>query len=231
MELPFNYLGTLATAELLDGSDEERILAELDQACLDDLGRLKVMPADFYAGRTQLELSIWCVRRGFYCLPTSELIDWLRVRIEDERAIEISAGHGAIGRALGIPITDSRLHENPSIVRHYESIEQGVTRYPDDVERLTATEACEKYKPSIVIGAWVVHRYDPRQHDSQGGVQGVDEFSMLMKPFVTRYIHIGHRRVHGKKPLLRKLAPTEHALPGLYDRPSDPGAVVWEWVK
>ena len=231
MEMPYDYQGAIAAAQLLDGSGEERILQELDQACLDEEGRLKVMPADFYASHPQLHLSLWCVRRGFYCLPTSELVDWLRVRIEGESAIEISAGHGAIGRALNIPITDSRLHEHPDIILHYGRLEQGVTKYPDDVERLTAAEACEKYAPSVIIGAWVVHRYDPRHHDSQGGVRGVDEFAMLMKPFVTRYIHIGHRRVHAKKPLLRKLAPTEHALPGLYDRPSDPGAVVWEWIK
>lgn len=128
----FNYVTAIADAQIIPlPRPEDEIVAELDEACVRD-GMLQPMPAAFYASRLQVELAAWCVRRGFYCLPTVELIDWLRERIAGESAIEIAAGNGTIGRALGIPITDSRLQEHPDLRQHYESIGQGITHYPPD---------------------------------------------------------------------------------------------------
>lgn len=224
----FNYAGAIADAQILAlPRPEAEVVAELDAACLKD-GLLQPMPAAFYASRLQVELAAWCVRRGFYCLPTTELIDWLREQIAGDTAIEIGAGNGAIGRALGIPITDSRQQEHPELRRHYEAIGQGVTHYPPDVEKLTAMEAAEKYRPSVIIAAWVTWRYNPNLHRRGGNAQGVDELKLFAKPFVDRYIHIAHERVHARSPL-RDVPHTVHRHPWLFARPMDPLNVVWDW--
>ncbi|MBO4499190.1 MAG: hypothetical protein J5732_02925 [Bacteroidaceae bacterium] len=90
---------------------------------------------------------------GLYTFPTQELIDFLRQEIDDDpayephSAIEICAGTGWIGRALGIPITDSHIQERPDIRDTY--IIQGAIPiiYPADVENLDALAAVRKYHP------------------------------------------------------------------------------------
>ena len=59
---------------------------------------LKILPASEYAKVPYWHLRLFCHNKGFYSLPTLELIEWLREQIADEVAIEIGCGHGAIGR-------------------------------------------------------------------------------------------------------------------------------------
>jgi hypothetical protein len=219
---------TTARFTMLDTTRESEIVAELDSACLDEQGQLRVMPAEFYARRRREDLALWCVRRGFYCLPTQELIDFLRQQIAGEKAIEIGAGHGAIGKALGIPVTDSRQQERPEIKKLYDDLGQAVVRYSDDIEKLTALEACEKYQPSVVIGAWVTHRYDPKRHKLGGNVNGIDEQRLIQKDYLWRYIFVGHKKVHEHKPILSSRHKT-HDLPFLVSRSVEPLDVIWTW--
>lgn len=228
--VPFNP-GDAASYGALIPFDPDRIeaaLAELDAACLSG-GVLQPMPAAFYASREPSELAAWSIANGFYCLPTVELIDWLREQIAGETAIEVGAGHGAIGRALGIPITDSRQQERPEIVALYEGqLGQGVVRYPDDVEKLTALEAAEKYRPSVVVAAWTTWRYDPRNHHRGGNVNGIDESKLLGKRYLSRYIQVEHARVHARRPIqLRRH--TTHRLPFLWSRSLDRLDLVRVW--
>ena len=210
---------------ILDARNETKILAKLDKACLRD-GRLDPMPAAFYATVPQNDLSIFCVRRGFYCLPTVELIEWLRERIGGRKAIEIGAGNGAIGRALGIPMTDSRQQERPEMAAYYASLGQATVSYPDDVEKLSAAAAVEKYKPEVVIAAWVTHRYYTHSHELGGNQWGVDESRLR----VATYIHVGHEGVHAQKPILKREHET-HRLPFLYSRSMTLKNVVWVWTR
>lgn len=215
------------TGILLDGSREAEVLAELDAACLAE-GVLQVMPAEFYARWSQNDLMVWCVRRGFYCLPTLELVEFLRTEIGGESAIEVGAGHGALGRALGIPVTDSKMQERSDIAEIYRSVDQAPINYPPDIEKLTALEAVEKYRPLVVIGAWVTHRYNSKVPERGGNAYGVDEVKLLSKKWVRQYLFIGHERVHSQKPLLSSRHAT-HRLPFLFSRGSDPLNVIWSW--
>lgn len=227
--IPFNFHG--AEVHRLDTSRESEILAELDARCLDDQGQLEVMPAAFYATWPRQELSIWCVRRGLYCLPTHELVDFLREQIGDRTAIEIGSGNGCLGRSLGIPMTDSRQQELEHVEARYTQLGQAIVNYGPDVEKLTALEAVEKYKPQVVVAAWVTHRYDKARPRYRGNMYGVDEGRMLDKKWVKRYIFVGHEQVHGvqaPKPILGRRHET-HRLPFLYSRSPEPRDVVWIW--
>lgn len=153
---PFDWAGVRPSS--LDLSRETEVLERLDTACLVN-GILQVMPSQFYEGIAQHDLSLWCVRRGLYCLPTLELVNFVRDQIGDRDAVEIGVGNGALGRAVGIRMTDSRQQETPAVKALYGDLDQAVVTYGADVEKLTALEAVEEYTPQVVVGAWVTHRY------------------------------------------------------------------------
>jgi hypothetical protein len=223
---PFDWQS--AQMGLLDASRAEEVLTELDAECLKD-GRLQAMPAAFYAKWSQNDLSLWCVNRGFYCLPTLELVDFIRDQIDCENAIEIGAGNGALGRAVGIPMTDSRQQEREDVRELYiKKMGQAVVDYGDDVEKYTALEAAEKYRPRVILAAWVTHRFNPERPQSHGNMNGVDESKLLGKKYVKKYIFVGHERVHALKPILSRRH-TAHRLPYLYSRSFDLQNVVWIW--
>lgn len=224
MMAPYNLDGS--EVGILDSSREHEILAELDAACLKD-GMLQVMPASFYATKPQNDLSVWCVRRGFYCLPTLELVEFIRDQIDCEDAIEIGSGNGCLGRAVGIPLTDSRQQERDDVQALYQSLNQAITTYGDDVEKLTGLEAVEKYKPRVVVAAWVTHRWSPKHPKLRGNMNGVDDGKLLDKKCVRKYIFVGHERVHALKPILGRRHTTHR--PPFYSRAFDAGNVVWIW--
>lgn len=223
---PFDW--SSGRASVLDASRVAEVLPELDAACMKD-GRLQAMPADYYARWSQNDLSLWCVHRGLYCLPTLELVDFIRGQIDCEDALEIGAGNGALGRAVGIPLTDSYQQEKEEVRELYvDRLGQAVVSYGNDVERCTALEAAEEYRPRVVLAAWVTHRYNSKCPQLHGNMHGVDESKLLGKKYVRRYIFVGHERVHGLKPIMSKRH-TTHRLPCLYSRAFDRNDVVWIW--
>lgn len=218
------------SARVLDPVDPGALLA-LEAECIDGAGRLRAVTAKFYAGFKRNDLSAWCVARGFYCLPTLELVDFIRDQIDCDAALEIGAGNGALGRAVGIPMTDSHQQERPEMAALYRGLGQAAVEYGADVEKLTALEAVEKYRPRVVVAAWVTHRWDRRRPHLKGNMYGVDEARLLDKPFVRRYVFVGSESVHGKeapKPILSRRHET-HRLPFLYSRAFEPTDVVWVW--
>jgi len=222
---PFDW--SSVKAAVLDRSREPEILAELDAACLKD-GRLQAMPAAYYARWPQNDLSLWCCRRGFYCLPTLELIEFVQAQIGGDSAIEIGAGNGALGRALGVPLTDSFQQERPEVRELYvNQLGHATVPYGSDVEKLTALEAVEKYRPRVVVAAWVTHRFNRERPNLHGNMHGVDETKLLQKKCVRKYIFVGHERVHSTKPILQRRHET-HAPP-LYSRATSGRNVVWIW--
>lgn len=193
------------------------ILDPVDTTYLDHLlenNKLKIMPADFYKNIPQEHLSIWCHKNGIYGLTTIELIDWLKTQITD-KTIEIGAGNGAVGRALKIPITDNYNMERPDIRACYIQLNQPLTKYPIDVEKLDAIKAIKKYKPDIVIACWVTHKYNPNNHLQGGNFYGIDEEYILKN--VKKYILIGNDNVHSKKPII-KYKHQELSFDWLYSR-------------
>lgn len=229
MTAPYNWDGS--TFHTLDGSRAPEILAELDAECLDANRMLKVMPASFYARWPREDLMLWCVQRGFYCLPTHELVDFLRDLIDCDDALEIGAGNGCLGRAIGIPMTDSYQQEREDVRALYDDLGQGLVHYGPDVEKLTALEAVEKYRPTVVLAAWVTHRWSRDRPNARGNMHGVDEGRLLGKKSVRRYIFVGNESVHvdqAPKPILARRHET-HRLPFLFSRSFAPRDVVWVW--
>lgn len=176
----------------------------------DDAGNLRVMPASYYAQTEQAERSRLCVEHGLYCLPTVELVEHLRGLIGGQRAIEIGAGNGVIARALGIPATDSRMQEMPHYRKKYQQLGQAVVRYGDNVERLDASVAIKRYRPKVVLAAWVTHRYNPKRHEAGGNELGVVEEGVVTA--CEMYVVIGNEWVHRSKSIW--------ALPHEIDHPS-----------
>lgn len=215
---------------LLDATRQVEVCADLDARAFDKHGQLRILPAAEYQRHSQNDISMWCVLRGLYCVPTVELVAALRELLPStpgRRAIEISAGNGALGRALGVVTTDSHQQERPEVREFYASIGQMVVTYGKDVERLAAEQAIVKYSPAVVLGAWVTHLYRPEDHHRGGNAYGVDERRVLDR--VSRYVHVGHERVHERNPMLdlphRTLRPA-----GLLSRAMDAERnVIWVW--
>jgi hypothetical protein len=178
-------------------------------------GTLIVHPHAFWRKFNQTEITHFCVNRGIYCIPTTELVSWLAERIAGRSAIEIGSGSGVLATALGIQATDNRLQERPDIAHAYRAQQQTPIRYGAHVEKLDAAAAVKNYKPEVVVAAWVTHKY--REHESwrEGNMHGIEEEKLI--PQVKCYIHIGHTRVHEGKPAL-DLPHTKYDAPWLVSR-------------
>jgi len=184
----------------------------LDEKLMKD-GELVPVSSEYLKTVPQNDIALWCYRNGVYCLPTTELIDWLKERIEGKVAVEIGSGNGAIGRALGIRMTDKKTMAIPEIASYYKALGQPVTKYPEDVETIDAIGAIKKYRPDVVIGAWITQLW--KKGEDQGSVYGVDDELLIRS--VKEYIHIGNSTIHGKKRAY-KIPHVNHSLPFLYSR-------------
>jgi len=169
----------------------------------------------------------YAVVHAVYQYPTVELLGFLEDRIAGRKALEICAGHGHIGKALGIHSTDSYLHLRPDIRAMYEAMRQPIIHPPARVEKLEAIEAVKKHEPEVVIGCWASHLSDAT---GGGSPHGVVEDELWAQPSVQTYIHVGCVSTHSRKPLL-KLPHEELFEPWLVSRafkPSENVIYIWE---
>lgn len=207
----------------------------LDKLLLDENGLLKVVYAIDLMRVPQEHLMQWGNQHGVYTFPTLEMIEWLKDQIRGRSAIEICAGYGAIGRALGIPTTDSYIQTTPEMIALYTKMGQVPIQPPPDVEKLEASEAVEKYKPQVVIAAYATQKYQEGDEGGEGrpkvnsSVYGVDELSIL--PKLEKYINIGNVLSHGDKRILKQFPNFKrYRVPWLFTRSGSPGGneiVVW----
>jgi hypothetical protein len=161
-------------------------------------GKLKVVPADVYRQFPQEALSYFCLLKGYYCLPTNELIEWLKDNMGPD-PVEICSGNGIIAKALGIPACENFHQDDPAVRYHY--LKHGQPPVPYDykyVKRREALSYVRKFQPDTVIAAFSTHKYDASKHDLGGNVYGVDELELLKH---SRYIHIGNTLTHHQKPI------------------------------
>lgn len=172
-------------------------ISELEKEVLNN-GKLIIKSFDFWKNRNWNEVGTFLHTHAIYVLPTEELINWMKENILG-KAIEIGAGNGSIARALNIPITDSRMQENPEIKFYYQATGQPVIKYPDDVEKLDAEEAIKKYSPDTVLGCFITHKF--KEEIGSGNMYGVEEENILKS--VKKYINIGNLKTHGMKPILK----------------------------
>ena len=168
----------------------------------------------------------YCCVHAIYQIPTLELLEWLDAEIPDKQnALEIGAGHGDLGRILGIHSTDSHIHTRPEIRAWYAAGGQKTTIPLPRVEKLDANAAVTKYNPTIVFGSWIT-QYGL---DGRASMYGVHEWEILRHPSVRRYIIIGNDAVHGEKSILAA-GPKIHRHPGLVGRAMDPSLnAIYDW--
>jgi hypothetical protein len=160
--------------------------------------RLQVLPAAYWATTTLEERALFGHRHGLYSFPTVELVEHLRGIIDGRSAIEIGSGHGVLAEALGIPATDNRMQEWPQYRYIYQMTRQPPVPYGPNVVECDAARAVRRYKPQVVIGCWVTHKYDRKRHAAGGNEIGVDEEDILRH--CETYVVVGNEVTHeGKK--------------------------------
>ena len=194
----------------------------LDEILLDEQGRLRPVEAAQLAEVPLLDKQLWGHLNGVYGLPTVELVERIRALIAGRSAIEIGSGNGCLGRALGIPMTDSFMQEEPWCRAIYASMQQPTVRYGADVEKLDAAAALRKYRPEVVVGSWITQLYSPVS--GGGNVAGVDELGL--REAVKAYVMFGSVHVHNTK-VLCSLEHTVYQEPYMHARTHDPALFVW----
>lgn len=216
------------------------ILSHRDVSYLDSLlldqGSLRMVDTSVLAAVPYDDLRYWCNRRAVYGLVTTELVAWLKARIGGRIAIEVGSGNGALGRALGIPRTDSRIQETPEMRSWYARQGQAVVTYGDDVEHLDAIAAVRRYRPKVVVGMWVTEYVSPHETPGPGGgsVFGIEE-QKLFDEGVETYIVVGNMTVHGHKRILREppsgVTVEGFSVPWIWSRSATPSqncVLVWD---
>jgi hypothetical protein len=197
------------------------ILPQTDVRYLDDLlfdeGLVRPVYAEQLRTVPHNHLRIWCSKNAVYQIPTWELLSWLEKEIAGRTAIEICAGNSCLGRHLGIRMFDNAMQTWPGIRDRYLMLRQTPIDPPPDVERMDANEAVSKYKPEVVIGAWVTQRWVEGTED--GSIFGPNEHAILDTGCA--YIHIGNLAVHKSKRILIRPHRELH-LPWLFGRGTDP---------
>lgn len=209
MKLPF--LGRCGTMDPNTNTESIR------KAVMDGK-EMRILPASVWESFSWNEVRMLLHETGVYVVPTEELIDFLDNQIGEERAIEICAGNGFIGRELGIPVTDSyQQQDDPSTVMYYKMFKQPTIRYPKDVIKLEANKAVDKFRPHTVIACYATHKW--RYDTMSGNDKGVD-FNRMMKR-IHRLILVGNTEVHKDNPLMN-IPHEEIILPGLITRSAHP---------
>jgi hypothetical protein len=170
---------------------------DISAEVLDERGRMRVLPAAFWAATAPAERMLFGYTHGIYSFPTVELVDRLRELIDGRSAIEIGAGHGVLAEALDIPATDSRQQEKEPYRSRIIAEGQPPVRYGDNVSELHAIRAIRRHRPKVVIGCWVTHKYRRDRHWAGGNAAGVVEEEVIAN--CQAYIFVGNERVHRHK--------------------------------
>lgn len=194
---------------------------DLSRDLLDADGNYILPHANYFARTTREERAVFAHRHAMYCLPTIELVEWLRGFIGDRTALEIGAGSGVLCKALGIPGVDNYMQTWPEISMAYACSGQPTINYGAHVESCDANLAVRTRRPAVVIGAWITHRYSAEHHDNGGNMYAPDESDFLHH--CKHYVHIGHTATHCAKPIMRRDHET-HSAPWLYSRAMSKGS-------
>lgn len=203
-------------------------VTHLDAILLDENGHLKPVPSAVLAAIEPDQLLIWGTRNAVYQFITTEMIDWLEAQIGGRSAIEICAGNGGIGRALGIPRTDSFIQQHPKMRLVYRFYGQEPTLPPADVQKFEALEAARHFKPQVVVGAFVTQIYKEGQM-IPSSIYGVDEEQLLQE--VDTYILFGNKHTHQGKRIFQ-LPHERYKVPWLFTKALDQSLNrIWVWRK
>lgn len=205
----------------------ETVRDSIDETLLGRDGLLRILPVEIYASWRHELLRLWMHELGYFVLPTKELVDWFKNEIGSRSALEICAGSGVLGRALGVRSIDARVHKQPLVRAHYAALGQPAPCIGQHVEELEALAAVEKYSPQVVFGTYVTERLRPGDPPTKAAsAWGVDEFAILRR--VETYIVVGSEAVHGDK-RIKRLAHQGVKPPGVISRavPGTEVAYIW----
>lgn len=193
-------------------------------------GKLKLFSSGYYDKFNPSLLRLFCHLEARYGLPTTEVIEFVKNIIGDRTAIEIGSGHGDLGYHLNIPLTDSKIQASPEVAAQYAAMSQPTIQYPNDVEKLDALEAVEKYKPQVVVGSWITE-WIPMDSRKPGSIYGVKE-DILLK-YVEAYILIGNSDVHKGKPIfdIKHESVKLHGLKSRASIPQNDRIYIWDMKK
>lgn len=203
----------------------------LDKVFFDREGKFVAHPASDVQRYDRDHIQLWCHVKGRYNVPTVEQIDRLKSLIGDRKTIEIGAGMGDLGPLLGIPMTDSHIQTTPEMRLYYASLRQPIIEPPPSVEKLDAIEAIKKYKPSVVVAAWVTQLFQDGDSEAKIGssIVGVDEAWVL--EHCETYIFVGNEDVHKDKRIFRREHRTIQSST-LVSRAFDQSKnAIWVWGK
>lgn len=190
MKTPFSTLD-------IQGDRLKALLDRLDEKLLDG-DRIKLLPASSFAQLEGQSLSVWRNQRARYGIPTTELIDWLKLHIGDRHVIEIGSGNGDLAYHLGIQGTDNYCQHLPAVKSLYERSGLAITTPDREILKIGAIDAVISYEPQVVVASWVTQKYmDGEKGNEQSSLYGVDEVKLI--GLVRTYIHIGNTASHGLK--------------------------------
>ncbi len=164
-----------------------------------DHGKWRVRGNDFWGTTTKEERGLLGHLTAMYVFPTTELCLRVTELIAGRKAIEIGSGCGVFAEVLGIQATDSHQQEDPVYRLRYRSENANLISYGPKVARLDALRAIRKYRPQVVVAAWVTQKFDPRRPELEGNEAGVDEDKVLDADGVESYIFVGNQKVHRRK--------------------------------
>lgn len=189
-------------------------ISALEALLLGPDGLMRPVPYADLQKFSQNQISLFCWGRGIYQIVTTELVDFVRNEIEDFHAIEIGAGNGCLGRALGIPLTDNRMQELPEVKAWYKRLGQPVMEYPADIVKMDAIRAIKATGADCAVGAWVTQKYKPGMKD--GNFMGVD--GAILAARLKRYVFIGNEERHMSQEVLRYCQPKIYKADWLISR-------------
>lgn len=207
------------------------IVQNVDISGLEELtgatsGMVRPIPAGEVEKFSFSVLRLFLHKYGLYTMPTVELIDYLAGIIQGKKAIEIGAGMGVIGRSLGIPVTDNKMQQWPQVKAQYDRMRQPTIQYPSDIVEMDALQAVKHYKPDIVIGSYITHKWQPGM--SSGNQFGVD--NLKLSKMVQAYYMIGSLTTHCNDPAMKHLEGIErHNF--LYTRGGKENSVIFRWKR
>ena len=173
---------------------------DISSKLLSEDGYIKLFSAEYYKNLKWNDFRAFCHFHARYGIITVELALMLNQIIDGRDVIEIGAGCGDIGHHCQIHMTDSKIQEDPLVIKQYEAMQQPIIKYPNEVEKIDALDAVIKYKPKVVIASWVT-TYAPKEMDYGSSPHGIKEDKIL--DLVDTYILIGNIDIHGDKPIMR----------------------------
>lgn len=204
------YSGTTMYDSLID-------LTEMEATLFKD-GEFQILSISELKKFSETHFTHFGHKHAMYTIPTLELVEALKELIGSDHAVEIGSGRGVLGKALGIKCTDNYCQEIPEIKNHYKMYHQNTIQYGKHVEKRDAEWVARKWRPDVIFGSWITHKYDEKLQS--GNIYGPNEEIILDN--CKRYIMLGNGKTHDEKPIMRYKPDVISDFPGYITKSTSP---------